>query len=73
MYVKVRVKAGAKKETVLEVSKIHFEIAVREEAKQNLANKRVIALVAGHFRVPIKQVRIVSGHRSPSKILSLPG
>ena len=72
MYVKVRVKAGAKKEEVRLVSKTHFAISVREKPLQNLANKRVIELIARHFRVPAKAVRIVSGHRSPSKILSLP-
>lgn len=72
MYVKARVIAGVKKEAVHEVSKTHFEISVREKPLQNLANKRIIELIARHFKVPKKAVRIVSGHKSPSKILSIP-
>ena len=72
MYVKARVTAGAKKEALQQLSKDHFKISVKEKPLQNLANKRVVELIARHFRVPAKAVRIVSGHRSPSKILSLP-
>ena len=73
MYIKVRVLAGAKKEEVQELSKNHFKISVREKPLQNLANRRVVELVARHFGVSPKTVRIVSGHHSPSKILSIPG
>ena len=72
MYVKVRVLAGAKTEKFEAVSKDHFKIAVKEPAKQNLANRRVVELVAMHFKVPAGQVRLISGHHSPSKILSIP-
>lgn len=72
MYIKVRVVAGAKKETLKKISATHFEISVKEKAEQNQANRRVIDLVAAHHNVPAKQVRIISGHHSPSKILSLP-
>jgi hypothetical protein len=72
MYVKVRVHTEAKRERFVEVSQDHFEIAVKEPAERNRANKRVIELVAKHFKIPGARVRITSGHRSPSKILSIP-
>ena len=72
MYVKVRVIAGAKKETVQEVSAGYFKISVREPAERNLANRRIVELVAAHYKILPKQVRIISGHTSPSKILSIP-
>jgi uncharacterized protein YggU (UPF0235/DUF167 family) len=72
MYVKVRVIAGAKKEVFKKVSDTHFAISVKEKAQQNLANRRVEELVAIHFKIPAKQIRIISGHHSPSKILSIP-
>lgn len=71
MYVKVRVRAGAKKEEVLVLPDNRFEIAVKQKPIQNLANRRVVELVAAHFRAPVASVRIVSGHRSISKILSV--
>jgi len=72
MYVKVRVIVGAKNEKFEKVSDTHFEISVKEKAQQNLANRRVVELIALHFGIPAKQIRIISGHHSPSKILSLP-
>ncbi len=71
MYVKVWAKTEAKGERVEERSKDHFDVWVREPATQNLANKRIIALIAAHFAVPEGKVRIVNGHQSPSKLLSV--
>ncbi len=71
MYVKVRVRAGAKKEDIQLMSENRFAVSVRQKALQNLANRRVVELIAYHFSVPVKSVRIISGHKSPSKILSV--
>jgi hypothetical protein len=69
MYCKVKVIPGAKKESFVKKSEDHFSISVREPAERNLANNRVLELVANHFKVPKGKVRLISGHRSPSKIL----
>lgn len=71
MYIKVLVTAGAKREQVKRVSETKFKISVTEPAKQNLANRRVVALVAKACDVTVKKVKILSGHRSPSKMLSV--
>jgi len=68
-YIHVKVTAGARKESFTKKDEDHFLILVRERAERNLANARVLELVAKHFKVPIKKVRIVNGHRSPSKLL----
>jgi hypothetical protein len=69
MYVHVKVTAGAKKESWVKKSVDHFEVSVKEKAERNMANSRVLALVASHFKVPVSKVRIVNGHRHPSKLL----
>ena len=71
MHISVRVTAGAKREAVEVLSQGRLKISVKEPAKQNLANRRVLELVARHFRVSTKKVRIIRGHRSPQKILSV--
>ncbi|OGG58328.1 hypothetical protein A2853_00205 [Candidatus Kaiserbacteria bacterium RIFCSPHIGHO2_01_FULL_55_17] len=71
MEVKVRVRAGARREVFEMITPISFTIAVREEAAKNAANRRVIERIAAYFKVPIKTVRIIRGHRSPSKTLSV--
>ena len=69
MYIKVVVKAGMKKESFLEKGSAHFEISVKEKAERNIANARVLELLARHFRVPKNKIRIVNGHRHPHKLL----
>ena len=62
MYVKVLVNAGAKKELVKKKKPDSFVVSVKELAKQNEANRRIVEIIAEEFQVPIKQVRIISGH-----------
>lgn len=66
MYVHVRVMPGARREALTETSPAHLQVSVKEPAAQNLANRRVQELVARHYRAT--KVRLVSGHRSTSKI-----
>ena len=71
MYVSVRVTASSKEESVEEIKEGRLSVKVKEPAKQNLANRRVSALVAKHFKLTVSKVRLISGHRSPSKIFSV--
>ena len=71
MYLKVKVTANAKREKVERVKEGVFEIAVKEKTERNMANKKVLELVAKHYKVPVGKVRIVSGHHRPHKLLSV--
>jgi len=71
MYIHVKVTASAPKEKLKQKNKDHFEISVKEKAERNMANGRVLELVAGHFKVPKSKVRIVNGHRHPSKLIAV--
>ena len=71
MHIKVRVKTGAKNEEVRKVSEDLFDISVREKPEQNMANDRVVALVARGLEVPASRVRIVRGHYRTSKTLQI--
>lgn len=73
MYVKIEVAAGAREESVKKTGADSFLVSVREKAERNLANRRVAKLIREYFggaggRVAVK---IVSGHRSPRKILTV--
>lgn len=72
MYIRVRVAAGAKKESFEVASNDSFLVSVKEEAVGNRANNRVLFLIAEHFGIKPKQIRIISGHHAPGKILSIP-
>ena len=71
MYIKVKVDAGAKKEKIEQTSSDHFEVSVKEKAERNMANKRVIELVATFYKLPTGKVHLVNGHHSPGKILNI--
>ncbi len=68
-YIHVKVTASARKEAFKNKKEDHFEISVREKAERNMANGRVLELVAMHFKVPVNKVRIVNGHHHPSKLV----
>ena len=71
MYIKVRAFPNSKKESIQKITEDKFEIKVREKAQMNMANKRIIELVAQYFDLPVGKVRILNGHQSPSKLLSV--
>lgn len=71
MYISVRVVAGAKADKVEALPKGRLKVWVKAPAERNLANKRVRELVAAHLQLPLAQVRLLSGHTSPSKIFSV--
>jgi len=71
MYIMVRVNAGAKIERITKKSEDHFDIAVKEKAQRNMANRKVVELIAREYKTRIGKVRIVSGHHTAGKILSV--
>lgn len=71
MYVKVHVYPGMKKERVTKKGEHSFEIVTKAPAERNAANHRIRELIAELYNVDEGRVRLVSGHRSPSKILEV--
>lgn len=71
MYLRVILTPGTRKECVTIGKQDELLISVREPAKQNHANKRMCELVALHYHKTPAEVRILNGHRSPTKMLSI--
>ncbi|MDP2651861.1 MAG: DUF167 domain-containing protein [bacterium] len=70
MYIKVFVTPGAKHEKVEEKGET-LAISVREPATGNRANDRVREILALRVGKPLGKVRILTGHRSRSKMISI--
>ena len=68
-YIHVKVSAGAGKELFKKKNEDHFEISVKEKAERNMANTKIVELLAEHFKISISKVRIINGHKHPSKLL----
>lgn len=71
MYIKVRVLAGARKEVIEKVSETQYKISVKEKAVHNYANNRVLQIIAMEYNVGVRGVKIVNGHHTPTKLLSV--
>ena len=69
MYIRVKVSPSAKKEVFKQINEDHFEVSVKEKAERNLANNRIIELFSIHFHLSKGKIRIINGHRSPTKLL----
>ncbi len=69
MYLKVKVVPGAKEEKLEQIKDDEYRIWVKVPAENNLANGRVLEIFRSKF--PGTSVRLVSGHHSPSKIISI--
>lgn len=69
MYIKVHVIPESKEEAVSEKGEV-FYVSVREKAERGAANRRILELLRAHLPQYAK-FRIVSGHHSPHKIVSV--
>ena len=69
VHIKIHAKPSSKKEIVTKISNDRYDISVKESAENNCANKRILEIV--HSLYPKSVVRIVSGHHSSSKMVSV--
>jgi uncharacterized protein YggU (UPF0235/DUF167 family) len=69
MYIHVKVTAGRKEEKIEKKSDTQFVVSVREKAERNMANKRIIEIFQEIYNTG--KVRIINGHHSTSKLLSV--
>lgn len=66
MRISIIVKANSKKECV-ELPKV----SVKAPAKEGKANEAVIKLLAGHFKIPKSNIKIIRGLKSKNKIINI--
>ena len=71
MYIRAFVTADARRDRLYKAKDGTLTISVRAPAERNQANRRVLEIVAREFDVEVTQVRIFSGHRSRSKMISI--
>ena len=69
-HIRIKVKAEAARERIV-ARKGVLEIFVKEPAQGNMANRRVVQLVAKHMGTSPSCVKIVAGHHAPNKTLSV--
>jgi len=71
MLIRVFVTPNAKQPRVIRVSEDYFEVRVDERAVGGRANKRLVEILAEHFKVQKSRITIVRGTKSRSKIVQV--
>jgi uncharacterized protein (TIGR00251 family) len=70
MKIQIKVKPNSRIEELIQEGD-SFTVKVKEPPKEGKANRAVIKLLAEHFGVPQKQVKILSGFRSKNKVVDI--
>ena len=70
-HIRAEVFAGAGEERMEKVADDKFRVWVREESRNNLANRRVLELMARTCGVESGKIKIVKGHKSSRKIFEI--
>jgi len=72
MLLKVKVIPHARIAQLEQVAELSYRARVRAPPEKGEANRELIELIAEHFKVPKRAVRVVRGHTSREKLVELP-
>jgi uncharacterized protein (TIGR00251 family) len=70
MKIQVKVKPNSRTEEISREGD-SFIVKVKEPPKESKANQAVIKLLAQHFSVPQRRIRIISGFKSKNKVIEV--
>ncbi len=68
-YLKVKVVANSREESITRINEETYRIEVCEKAEANKANNRVRQILAREYEVDLGRIQIVTGHHQPNKII----
>lgn len=71
MLIKVKAFPCSKEDKVVKKNEDSFDVFVEAEAERNMANKRIIELLAGYFNLPQTKVKMIKGFKESSKIFDI--
>lgn len=71
MKIFVTVKPNSRTERIVELDPTHLAVSVHAPARGGEANARLIEILAKHYNIPVRRVRIVAGFGSRKKIVVL--
>jgi uncharacterized protein YggU (UPF0235/DUF167 family) len=71
MLIKVKAYPNSKEEKIVKKNNDSFDVFVCEEAERNMANKRIIELIAGYFNVSQHKAKMIKGFKESSKIFDI--
>jgi len=69
--IKVKVKPNAKKDEIKKIQDDYYEVRVTVVPEKGKANRRVIELLAKHFKIAKSRVKLIKGETSREKIFEI--
>ncbi len=71
MYLKVKATPGARKEFFEKRTNGTYSVSVKEKAQENRANLRILELLSKQLHIPLKKLRMKTGHRGRNKTIEV--
>ena len=71
MLIKVKANVLSKEDKVIKKSEDNFEVFVKVDAQRNMANKRIIELLAEYFNLPQYRIKMIKGFKESNKIFNI--
>ncbi len=71
MLIRVFVTPNAREASVVKVSDDYFEVRVDERAVGGRANKRLLEILAEHFKIPKSRITILKGTTKRNKFVQV--
>ena len=71
MLIKVKANVSSKEDKVIKKSEDNFEVFVKVDAQRNMANKRIIELLAEYFNLPQYRIKMIKGFKESNKIFDI--
>jgi len=71
MKINVKAKPGVKEEKIEQIDEGSFIISVKELPVQGRANAAIARVLANYFKVPVSQIKLISGFSSKQKVFEI--
>ena len=71
MLIKVKANVLSKEDKVIKKSEDSFEVFVKVDVQRNMANKRIIELLAEYFNLPQYRIKMIKGFKESNKIFNI--
>lgn len=71
MKINVTAKPASKKTYIKKLGPKEYIVSVKEPPIKGLANLSIVSILSDYFKIPVRNIRIVSGYRSKNKIIEI--
>ena len=72
MYINVKVITNAKTTEITKIKPLYYKAKLRSVPEKGKANAELIEMLAKNFECKKSEIKILSGHHSREKLLSIP-